>query len=162
VPSDPAEPYLHPGASVDILAGKTKVGVVGELHPAVAARFEIDCRCALIEVDLSRVADLPTREASYREVSKHPQVRRDLAILVDRAQPAVAVLAAVRKQAGQELVGVDVFDRYEGTGVPAGKVSLALRLLFQHRDRTLTDDEVSKAVDGVLKMLAHRFQAEQR
>ena len=156
------EPYLHPGACVDLLAGRDRVGVVGELHPAVAASFEIDSPCALIEVDLSSVADLPMREASYREVSKHPQVRRDLAILVDREQAANAVLGAVRKQAGDALAGVEVFDRYEGTGVPAGKVSLAMRLTFQRRDRTLTDDEVSKAVEGVLEMLTHRFDAEQR
>lgn len=162
VASDPAEPYLHPGASVDLLAGREKVGSVGELHPAVAARFEIDSPCALIEVDLSGVADLPTRDATYREVSKHPRVRRDLAILLDREQPADAVLAAVRKQAGNELVAVEVFDRYEGAGVPSGRVSVALRLVFQHRDRTLTDDEVSKAVQGVLTMLAHRFKAAQR
>ena len=162
VASEAPEPYLHPGACVDLLAGRDRVGVAGELHPAVAAAFEIDSPCALIEVDLSSVADLPMREASYREVSKHPQVRRDLAILVDREQAANAVLGAVRKQAGDALAGVEVFDRYEGTGVPAGKVSLAMRLTFQRRDRTLTDDEVSKAVEGVLEMLTHRFDAEQR
>jgi len=162
VPSEAPEPYLHPGACADILAGRTRVGVVGELHPRIAEQFEIDCPCALIEVDLSGIAELPTREASYREVSKHPQVRRDIAVLLGREQPAESVLAAVRKQAGNLLAGVEVFDRYEGTGVPDGRVSLALRLTFQRLDRTLTDDEVSKAVDGVLKMLAHRFQAEQR
>ena len=77
-------------------------------------------------------------------------------------EKAAEVLAAVRKKAGGALVGVEVFDRYEGAGVPEGRVSLALRLVFQRTDRTLTDDEVSKAVDGVLQMLAHRFGAEQR
>ena len=134
----------------------------GELHPAVASRLEIDSPCALIEIDLSTVGDLPTRERRYAEVSKHPQVRRDLAVLLDRDQPAAEVLAAVRKKAGASLVGVEVFDRYEGSGVPEGRVSLALRLVFQRNDRTLTDDEVSKAVNGVLQMLAHRFAAEQR
>ena len=162
VASKAPEPYLHPGACVDLLAGKERVGVAGELHPAVAAAFEIDAPCALIEVDLSKVADLPMRDSSYREVSKHPQVRRDLAVLLDRGQAADAVLGAVRKQAGNALAAVEVFDRYEGKGVPEGKVSLAMRLTFQRRDRTLTDDEVSKAVEEVLKMLAHRFDAEQR
>jgi phenylalanyl-tRNA synthetase beta chain len=161
VPQTP-EPYLHPGASADLLAGKQRVGVVGELHPAVATRLEIDCPCALIEVDLSSVGDLPTRERQYHEVSKHPQVRRDLAILLDRDQSAAEVVAAVQQKGGVSLVAVEVFDRYEGAGVPEGKVSVALRLVFQRGDRTLTDDEVAKAVNGVLKMLAHRFSAEQR
>lgn len=162
VPSEAPEPYLHPGASADLMGGKHRIGVVGELHPAVATRLEIDCPCALIEVDLSAVGDLPTRGRRYREVSKHPQVRRDLAILLDRDQSAAEVLSAVEKKAGGSLVTVDVFDRYHGEGVPEGKVSVALRLVFQRSDRTLTDDEVSKAVSGVLQMLAHRFDAEQR
>jgi len=162
VPSEAPEPYLHPGASADIMGGKHLVGAVGELHPAIATRLEIDCPCAIIEVDLSAVGDLPTRERRYSEVSRHPQVRRDLAVLLDRGQSAAEVLSAVQKKAGVSLVTAEVFDRYDGEGVPAGKVSLALRLVFQRSDRTLTDDEVSKAVSGVLQMLAHRFDAEQR
>ena len=162
VPSASPEAYLHPGASADLLAGKQLVGRVGELHPRLIKRLEIDCPCALIEVDLSAVGDLPTQKHRYQEVSKHPQVRRDLAILVDRNQPAGEILKAVSNKAGASLVGAEVFDRYEGTGVPEGKVSLAMRLVFQRTDRTLTDDEVSKAVDGVLQMLTHRFNAEQR
>ena len=136
--------------------------MVGELHPAIAARFEIDTPCALIEVDLSAVGDLPTKKHIYQEVSRHPQVRRDLAVVLDRDQPADAVLGAIRKKGGSDLARVEVFDRYEGKGVPEGRVSLGFRLVFQRTDRTLTDDEVSKATEGVLQMLAHRFDAEQR
>ena len=151
--------FVPPGASADLLAGKNPAGLVGELHPAVAARLEIDCPCAVIEVDLSTVGDLPTREARYQEVSKLPQVRRDLAVLVDSGLTSSELLGPMRKQAGDSLVAVEVFDRYEGSGVPEGKVSVAFRLVFQRADRTLTDAEVTKATERVVKTLARRFEA---
>lgn len=156
------EPYLHPGACADLLAGKDRVGVVGELHPAVAARFEIDTPVAVIEVDSSAVGDLPTRLPRYREVSRHPQSRRDLAVVLDRDQPVAEVLGAIGKKAGDALAAVEVFDRYEGPGVPEGKVSVAFRLVYQLPDRTLTDEEVSQATDRVVQMLQQRFAAELR
>jgi phenylalanyl-tRNA synthetase beta chain len=156
------EPYLHPGAANEIRVGDTRLGAVGELHPAVAAHFEIGLPCALIEVDLSGVAELPQRPASYREVSRQPRVRRDLAVLLDRGQPAAEVLEAIRKTAGAQLVALEIFDRYEGKGVPEGKVSLAFRLDFQRPDRTLKDAEVTKITDRVMQMLSQRFGGERR
>ena len=157
-----SQPYLHPGASASISSAGRAIGWVGEIHPDAAAAFEIDAPCALIELDLSELLELPREKAKYREVSRHPQVRRDLAVLLDRDQPAGEVLEAIRKQAGAQLVSTGVFDRYEGKGVPEGKVSLAFRLVFQRPDRTLTDAEVGKATERVVKMLAHRFGGELR
>ena len=77
-------------------------------------------------------------------------------------EPAGALLAAIAKAAGKDLVSVDVFDRYEGRGVPEGRVSLAFRLVFQRTDRTLTDEEVSKSMDRVTRTLTDRFGAELR
>jgi phenylalanyl-tRNA synthetase beta chain len=152
-----AQPYLHPGAAAAILAGEQVIGSIGELHPDVAARFEIDVACALLEIDLDRAALAPRRQASFREVSRFPQVRRDLAVLVASEQRAEDLLAAIAKTAGSDLVSVELFDRYQGSGVPEGRVSLAFRLVFQRLDRTLTDAEVSSVVERVVRMLSHRF-----
>ncbi|NIV50268.1 MAG: hypothetical protein GWN46_27585, partial [Gammaproteobacteria bacterium] len=73
----------------------------------------------------------------YREVSPFPSLRRDLAVLVDRGHAAAELLETIRRQAGGDLTAVELFDRYEGRGVPAGQVSLAFRLTFQRTDRTL-------------------------
>jgi phenylalanyl-tRNA synthetase beta chain len=158
----PVAPYLHPGASAQITSGGRSIGYVGEIHPDTAAAFEVAAPCAVIELDLTAILDLSRERPRYQEVSRHPQVRRDLAVLLDRAQPAGEVLEAIRKQAGAQLVSAGVFDRYEGEGVQEGKVSVAFRLVFQRPDRTLTDSEVSKATDRVVKMLAHRFGGELR
>jgi len=155
-------PYLHPGASVAIEVEEQVVGAVGELHPEVAASFELDAKCAVVELDLSVLETLPRRAIQFRDVSRQPQARRDLAVLLDREQLAGEVLAAVKQAAGADLVSAELFDRYEGKGVPEGKVSLAFRLIFQRTDRALTEKEVAKATDRVVRMLSHRFGGELR
>jgi phenylalanyl-tRNA synthetase beta chain len=155
-------PYLHPGAAAELSAQGTVVGVVGELHPEVASRFEIDVPCAVVEVDLDALLAANRREFQFREVSKEPAVRRDIAVLVDRSQPAGEIVEAVGKVAGADLVSVEIFDRYEGKGVPEGRVSLAFRMVFQRSDRTLTDAEVTKTTNRVIRTLTERFGAELR
>lgn len=160
--SEVVEPFLHPGASAAIRLGDRRIGAIGELHPETAARFEIDVPCALFVLDLDAIAATPASVAKYREVSRQPSVGRDLAVLLSREQPAQAVLDAIRATAGPQLVAAEIFDRYEGTGVPEGRVSVAFRLVFQRPDRTLLDTEVARATERVVRMLADRFGGELR
>ncbi len=156
------EPFLHPGASGEFYAQGQRVAVVGELHPKVAETFELDAPCAVAVLDVETLDRLRDESRPYQEVSKHPRARRDLALLVDATQPAGELLAVVRKKAGASLLSAECFDRYEGKGVPEGKISVAVRLVFQRADRTLTDNEVTEAVDRVVKTLKDRFGAELR
>ena len=156
------EPYLHPGAASDVGVGERVVGSVGELHPDAAAAFEIDAPCALFELDLRALAEIPPRPARYQEVSNQPPVRRDIAVVLERDRPAGDVLEAIRKTAGPQLLSVEIFDRYEGKGVPEGKVSLAFRLIFQRAERAFTDAEIARMMERVVSMLAHRFGGELR
>ncbi len=157
-----AEPYLHPGAACEVRVGKQRVGSLGELHPEVATAFEIDSPAALVELDLTTLEACPRRAARYREVSPYPRVVRDLAVLVDAGRPAGEILEAMRKKGGDSLQTVELFDRYDGKGIPEGRVSLAFRLVYQRTDRTLTDAEVTKSVDRVVQLLANRFDGELR
>jgi phenylalanyl-tRNA synthetase beta chain len=157
VRSGPQEPYLHPGAACGLRAGERDVGAAGELHPDVAACFGIDRPCAVCELDLGALAQVPRETPRYREVSRHPSVRRDLAVLLDATTPAGEVLEAIRKTAGPVLASLEIFDRYQGRGVPEGRVSLAFRLVFQRLDRTLQEAEVNKTTERVVQMLGHRF-----
>jgi phenylalanyl-tRNA synthetase beta chain len=157
-----AEPWLHPGAANEIRVGALRVGSLGDLHPEVAERYEIRDPCGVLEVDLSALARAPGRTPRYREVSRQPRLRRDLAVVLEREQPAADVLEAIRKTAGGLLVASELFDRYEGPGVPEGRVSLAFRLDFQRADRTLEDAEVNRVMDRLVQMLAQRFGGERR
>ena len=161
-PSTSLPPYLHPGAAAAIEVEGVMVGSVGELHPDVASAFGLDVGCAVMELDVEGLVALPQQEVRFHEVSRQPSVRRDLAVVVDLDQPAGEVLEAIRKTGGKDLILVELFDRYLGKGVTEGRTSLAFRLVFQRFDRTLKDEEVTKATDRIVKMLAHRFKGELR
>lgn len=151
------EPFLHPGASGELHVAGRPVAALGELHPETAAAFGIELEAALLALDLEALLRAPRSEGRYRELSRHPRVRRDLALLLDRDIPAGDVAEWIRKTGGSSLQSVAVFDRYEGRGVPEGKVSLAFRLDFQRTDRTLTDAEVGRTVERIVKELSERF-----
>jgi phenylalanyl-tRNA synthetase beta chain len=155
-------PWLHPGIAGELRRGDTVLCRVGDLHPEVANAFEIAVPCALFEIDLEACLALAPESPRYRDPSPYPAVRRDLAVLLGRGQPAGEVLDAIRKTAGQILTSAEIFDRYEGKGVAPGKVSIAFRLVFQRGDRTLQDAEVGKTTERIVAMLAQRFAAELR
>jgi phenylalanyl-tRNA synthetase beta chain len=156
------EPFLHPGASGEFRLGKQRVVAVGELHPECAREFELDGPVALLIADVDALDRAGRASARYREVSRFPAVHRDLAVLLPREAEAGAVAEAAREAGGEPLQSVRVFDRFTGKGVPEGKLSLAFRLVFQRLDRTLTEREVSEAMEKVLAALVRRFGAELR
>ncbi len=156
------EPYHHPGASAEIRVEGVRIGSVGGLHPAAAAAFEIDAPCVLLELDLTALAQTQARPARYVEISNQPPVRRDIAVLLPAGVAAGEVVEAIRRSAGPSLTAVGVFDRYEGRGIPEGRVSLAFRLVFQRPDRAFTDPEIAKLIDRVVQMLSNRFGGELR
>jgi phenylalanyl-tRNA synthetase beta chain len=156
------EPFLHPGASGEFRLGKQRVLALGELHPECARELELDGPVALLVADVDALDRAGRAAARYREVSRFPAVQRDVAVLLARDVAAGEVADAIREAGGGSLVSVRVFDRFAGKGVPEGKVSVAYRLVFQRTDRTLTEPEVSEAMERVLAMLARRFDAELR
>jgi phenylalanyl-tRNA synthetase beta chain len=154
--------FLHPGAEAELSVEDRFVGSVGELHPAVAQHFDIDVACAVLQIDLDALPAESAATQQFREVSREPSIRRDIAVAVDRGQAAGEILQSIGAVAGPDLVSAEIFDRYEGKGVPEGRVSLAFRMIFQRADRTLTDAEVTKATNRVVRTLQERFGAELR
>ena len=157
-----AEPFLHPGTSGELCVADEVVASLGELHPETAAAFGVPAEAALFVLDLDALLRAPRSPGRYREISRFPKVRRDLAVLLDRGAAAGDVMEWIHKAGGGNLQSVAVFDRYEGRGVPEGKVSVAFRLEFQRTDRTLTDAEVSRTVERIVKELSQRFGGELR
>ena len=121
------------------------------------AALGIDQPVFLLEIELAEVLEgvLP----KFSELSRFPEVRRDLALLVDRSTPAEAVLSAAREAAGEHLRNLTLFDVYQGKGIDPQRKSLALGLTFQHSSRTLTEDEVNTTVDAVVGVLKERLAA---
>ena len=159
------ENWLVAGRSAAILAGGTRVGVVGQLAPAIADAHGLPSNDAVYvaEIDLDAAdAIAPKEEGRVEPLPRYPSVTRDISILVDAALPAESVRATIRDAAPAILVQVREFDRYQGKGVPEGQVSLSLRLTFRASDRTLTDSEIQIVMDGILAALKERHAAQQR
>jgi len=162
-PEPAARPFLHPGRSVAVLAdGNRELGWLGELHPSVTREWELPQAAVAFEVDLDAVAELAPDPPQYHDVTSFPAVIQDIAVVVNEDVSAAEVERAVRAGAGDLLAGVRLFDLYRGEQVGEGRKSLALRLEFRARDRTLTDDEVAErraAIERELKEIGGSLRA---
>lgn len=150
-------PALHPGQTARIEREGRLVGFLGALHPELIKTLGLDQPVFLFELVLAEVA--AGRMPAFSELSRFPEVRRDLALLVDREQPAEAVLGAIRETAGEWLTDLKLFDVYHGKGIDPLRKSLAVGLTWQHPSRTLNDDEVSTTTQNILTCLEQRFNA---
>ena len=134
-------------------AEPVELGFLGEVHPAVAAAWDLQ-RTAAFAIDLGKLAAVAPEVVAFRPYGSSPALRFDLAVVLPEEVPAGAVLDAVRGAAGEILEDVEVFDVYAGEQIGAGRRSLALSLSFRALDRTLTDEDVAPARDRVLAALA--------
>jgi len=150
----------HPGRSASITRNGAPIGWIGELHPRLTRALDIDVPVIAFELDLPalQARALPRVTA----LSRFPQVRRDLAILVDESVPWSALETTIRAAAGPALVEVRLFDRYLGKGIAPGTKSLAMGLILQEKSRTLTDTEVEAQLAAVVAALGQTHGASLR
>ena len=156
-------PSYRPGRTARIMLGDKHVGVMGELHPLVVEKFgmrlEADQPVLATELDLDTIINNIPFAYPYEAISPYPAIREDLALVVDKGVEATAVEAVIRRAGGFLLNEVQLFDLYEGSQLPAGKKSLAYHLTFQAPDKTLTDKNVSKNRQRILRQLQHQLGA---
>ncbi len=145
-------PFLHPGRSAAVLAGSETLGFLGEVHPLVAAAWDLE-RTAVFAVDLGKVAGSSPEVVPFRAFPAVPSLRRDLAVTLPAAITAAETLEAVRSAAGEMLDDVRIFDSYTGEQVGEGRRSLALALSFRSSERTLTDEDIAPARKRILAAL---------
>jgi phenylalanyl-tRNA synthetase beta chain len=151
---------FHPGKSGRIVVDGSAAGEIGEIHPACLRNLDMGpaCVAAWLSVDALLAA---AKESSYVPVPRFMPVERDLAVIVGEEVPAGEVIAAV-KETAKDLTTVTLFDVYRKPPVPEGKKSMALRLVYQPADRTLTEDDLSADRQRVLQRLERDFGAKQR
>jgi len=153
-------PALHPGQSAELLWEEQRVGYLGALHPSLIEKCEVTAPIFLFELkyDLIRSKQL----TEFRNISKFPSVRRDLAVTIDQQIPAVLIEKFILKKAGKLLNNMQIFDVYQGQNIERGQKSIALGLTFQDASRTLKDEEIQAAVDELIKCLEQEFNAKLR
>ena len=156
------EPYLHPGKSCVVRAGKIDIGSIGALHPAAAQGFDISGEIYLFELDAEKLLLNIPAGVTFRQLPKYPYVERDIAIVVSNEIKSADVSAAILNAEPDMIESVRLFDIYTGAHIPEGKKSLAFAIRYRAGDRTLTDSEVDLIHSKILKQLADSFRAELR
>jgi phenylalanyl-tRNA synthetase beta chain len=136
-----------------------RAGVVGEVHPEVAARFELSGRAYLMELDLERLFAATPEVVQHKPASRFPAVQRDLAVVVDRGVPEVEVHDTIAAAGGELVYSVHLFDVYTGEAIGPDKKSLAYALAYQSPERTLAEADVEAVQARILAALRDRFGA---
>ncbi|MBI3140920.1 MAG: phenylalanine--tRNA ligase subunit beta [Rhodocyclales bacterium] len=153
-------PALHPGRAASVSVEDRVVGLVGELHPRWAQKYELGAAPVVFELDLDAVLRQPLPQ--YEEVSRLPAVVRDLALVVAQNLPAQALLDELRRAAPAVVREVALFDLYHGKGIEADKKSLAFRVVMQDTEKTLSDGEVDAALATMIEAAVQRYAAKLR
>lgn len=152
------QPFLHPGQSADVIINGNTIGWLGQLHPQIAKALDLPTTW-VAQLDLQTLLDSHHRKQAVTSPSKFPQVRRDIAIVVDKAIAVQDILTTIRDVGGDLLKDSFLFDVYEGTNLPEGKRSLAFGLIWQDEQATLADEVVNNAMQAVIDSLASQYQA---
>ncbi|CAA0106040.1 Phenylalanine--tRNA ligase beta subunit [BD1-7 clade bacterium] len=151
---------LHPGQSAVLMAGEKTLGVIGALHPEVTKNLGVSGSVYVFELSLTEL--LEGSVPAFEPLSKFPQVRRDIAVVVDNTAEANSIVDIVRQNAGDCLQDCLIFDEYAGKGIEDGKKSLAIGMIFQHTERSLNEDDIQGPVDAVVAALEKELQASLR
>jgi phenylalanyl-tRNA synthetase beta chain len=151
----------HPGRTASILVDGEPVGVLGQLHPKLAAKHDLE-EPVIFQLDLEKLLAKATEDVVYSPIPRYPAVTRDLAVVVDQEVPVGEMEEGIRRVAGELLESVTLFDVFAGERIGEGKKSVAYSLVYRAKDRTLTDEEVSEVHSKVVRYLEEVFEARLR
>ena len=151
---------LHPGQSAAVLYQGQPVGLLGAVHPSLLKKLGLKAQAFVFEIELGALSQRHVPLAG--EISRFPANRRDLALVVGNEVAAGDILDLVRKVGGNQLVGLNLFDVYQGAGISDDQKSLALSLVLQDTHRTLEEKEIADTVARIVTALSDEFSASLR
>ena len=151
---------FHPSYSADIYRKNEILGVIGMLNPILTRHFDINEDVYFFEIDYKKT--FKSRPINVKAISKYPQIRRDISIVVDSHITSSELIDTVKKIKPSIIQSVNVFDVYEGKNIEEARKSIALGLILQEKSRTLTDDEADDIINMTLKSLQSKYSAKLR
>jgi phenylalanyl-tRNA synthetase beta chain len=147
------ETAYHPGRCAELTANGKRFALLGEIHPLVAENYGIEQRVYAARLDMAALYELSNKNKMYHPLPKFPAVTRDLALLCDKTIPVLTLEKAIRRGIGATLESVKLFDVYEGSQIPAGQKSVAFNITLRSADHTLSDDEINRIMNKIMKNL---------
>ena len=148
---------LHPGKSAIISVNNDAVGIIGRVNPQIC-----NDEVYVMEINLDKLLDKKVGKMKYKELSKFPYVKKDLAVIVDKDVLAQDLQKVIKSSGGHLLQDSKVFDIYMGKGIAEGKKSIAFTIELGSNDKTLTDDEIVSTMNKIVEGLEKKFGAELR
>ena len=152
-------PSYHPGRCAKVYAGEAEIGVLGQIHPLVAANYDVDTELYCAELSFDALVAAKGSDPEYVPLPKFPAVTRDIAVLVDTAVTVGDLEGCIQSAAKGLLKEVALFDIYNGANLPAGKKSVAFNLVLRSDERSLTAQEADDEVKVILDALEKGFGA---
>lgn len=152
-------PSYHPGRCAKVYVGETCVGVLGQIHPAVAESYGVDAELYCAELSFETMFSLRGGTPVYVPLPKFPSVTRDIAVVCDSDIPVGKLLDCIMENGGEYLKDCSVFDVYTGHHIAQGKKSVAFSLVMRSDDQTLTDEHAGDTVKAVLSALEKNYGA---
>ena len=148
---------MHPGQSAYINVNGTNVGIIGKVHPNVTMDDVF-----VLEINLDELFKKRVGKMKYKEISKFPSVKKDVAFVVGKALTSQEIEKAIKNGGGSILTNIEIFDVYTGVGVGLDKKSMAYSLTFSDNKKTLTDEEVNSLMDKIIDTVSKKCGAELR
>ena len=149
-----ADPRLHPTRQAYLYAGNTLVGLLGQLHPDVAKAANLIAETFVSEIAILKAYENRKTGLDLRAVSRHPAVRRDMSILVEKSVSFESIAAQIQAAGADLLEKQWLFDVFAGQGIPEGKHALGIAIQLRKSDSTFTDEEANQVRDRVVSALA--------
>lgn len=151
--------YFHPGVCADILANGEKVGEIGQISYDVCKNFSIKKNIFVCEIDIEKIRDKVSLIKIYEPIVKYPAVKRDLAIIVDKDIDSGRIEKIFKNNSNNLLKNIELFDIYTGNQINKGKKSMAYKLTFQSKEKTLVDEDINSLIDNMLFDLKEQLGA---
>lgn len=145
--------FLHPGRQANVIYKGKTIAYLGEVHPAVLKNFDIGEKAYIAVVDLAELITMEKQTVKYEGIAKFPAMVRDISLTVKKDILAGEIEKVIKKKAGALLESYELFDIYEGAQIAQGYRSLAYKIVFRAKDRTLKEEEVSAAMDKIIGAL---------
>ncbi len=150
---------LNRDSSMVIVSGPVEIGNIGEVEQAILEKFDIETQVFVFTINCEKLLSRRPKRTRYVQIPRFPSIMRDMAIIVDEGIEVESIRSFIQKRGGKNLISVELFDLYRGKQIDPGKKSLAFRLTFMSKKRTLKEDEIDPIIDSLLHQLQNKFSA---